>query len=127
MRALTMYVTVLPMSSTTYYCSPKANSTSPAIVASRVIQLISGMGLSINGKQTFCGDFIFSGHTAILTMCTLLIQEYSPKRLYLLPPISRVVSIIGVIMVLVAHGHYTIDVVIAYFVTTRIFLSLIHI
>lgn len=28
---------------------------------------------------------------------------------------------VGVIMVLVAHGHYTIDVLIAYYITTRLF------
>lgn len=31
------------------------------------------------------------------------------------------VSIVGVLMVLIAHGHYTIDVLIAYYVTTRLF------
>lgn len=28
--------------------------------------------------------------------------------------------LVGVIMVLVAHGHYTVDVLIAYYVTTRL-------
>ena len=75
MRSITMYVTVLPMSSTTYYCSPKANSTSALLVGKRVFQLISGFGLSINGKHTYCGDFIYSGHTVILVMCYLIINE----------------------------------------------------
>jgi hypothetical protein len=30
-------------------------------------------------------------------------------------------SVAGVIMVLVAHGHYTVDVLIAYYITTRLF------
>lgn len=30
-------------------------------------------------------------------------------------------AMIGVIMVLVAHGHYTIDILIAYYITTRLF------
>lgn len=29
-------------------------------------------------------------------------------------------SFIGVIMVLISHGHYTVDVLIAYWVTTRL-------
>ncbi|XP_046668045.1 phosphatidylcholine:ceramide cholinephosphotransferase 1-like isoform X3 [Homalodisca vitripennis] len=121
MRSITMYVTVLPMSSTTYICSPKVNHTSVAIVAKRVFQLISGMGLSINGKHTYCGDYIYSGHTIILIMSYLIISEYSPKRLWPLHWASFVVSAVGVMFVLVARGHYTVDVIIAYWVTTRVF------
>ncbi|KAL1139866.1 hypothetical protein AAG570_006843 [Ranatra chinensis] len=121
MRSITMFVTVLPMSSTTYYCSPKANSTSALLVSKRVFQLISGFGLSINGKQTYCGDFIYSGHTVILVMCYLIINEYSPKRLIVLHWGSWLASILGIILVLVARGHYTVDILIAYYVTTRTF------
>lgn len=121
MRSITMYVTVLPMSSTTYHCSPKENHTSPVVVAKRVFQLISGFGLSINGKHTYCGDYIYSGHTIMLTMSYLIISEYSPKRLWPLHWASFVASFIGVIFVLVARGHYTVDVIIAYWVTTRVF------
>ena len=75
MRSVTMYVTVLPVASYTYYCSPKANTTSFLLVAKRVIQLVSGFGLSINGQQTFCGDYIYSGHTVILVSAYLFIKE----------------------------------------------------
>ncbi|XP_039276655.1 phosphatidylcholine:ceramide cholinephosphotransferase 2-like isoform X2 [Nilaparvata lugens] len=121
MRSITMYVTVLPMSSSTYYCSPKANITSISIIGKRVFQLISGFGLSINGKHTYCGDYIYSGHTVILVICYLIISEYSPKRCYLLHWASALTSFVGVILVLLARGHYTVDVLIAYYVTTTIF------
>ncbi|KAI5733013.1 hypothetical protein M8J76_006619 [Diaphorina citri] len=121
LRSITMFVTVLPVSSTSYNCAAKANSTSPRLIASRVLQLISGFGLSINGKHTFCGDYIYSGHTTILAMSYLMIYEYSPKRYFLLHWASFVMSVAGVIMVLVAHGHYTVDVLIAYYITTRLF------
>ncbi|KAJ8870128.1 hypothetical protein PR048_029140 [Dryococelus australis] len=75
MRSITMYVTVLPHSSKTYYCSPKLNETSTLIIMKRVWQLLSGFGLSMNGQHTFCGDFIYSGHTVILTMSYLTIAE----------------------------------------------------
>lgn len=74
-RAITMYVTVLPMSSRTYYCSPKTNETTPLLVVKRVIQLFSGLGLSVNGKHTYCGDFIYSGHTVTLVLSYLFIAE----------------------------------------------------
>ena len=70
-----MYVTVLPVASKTYFCSPKANNTSPLLVTKRVLQLISGFGLSINGKHTYCGDYIYSGHTVVLVLSYLIIKE----------------------------------------------------
>lgn len=75
MRSITMYVTVLPVSSTTYYCSPKTNNITPLVLAKRVFQLLSGFGLSINGKHTYCGDYIYSGHTVILVLGYLIIAE----------------------------------------------------
>ncbi|XP_046392399.1 phosphatidylcholine:ceramide cholinephosphotransferase 2-like isoform X2 [Ischnura elegans] len=121
MRSITMFVTVLPVASQTYYCSPKANETSPFIVARRVLQLLSGFGLSINGQHTFCGDYIYSGHTVILVMSYLIIREYTPKWCYLVHWTACLCALTGVIMVLIARGHYTVDVLIAYYITTRLF------
>lgn len=70
-----MYVTVLPLSSKTYPCAPKANETSPLMVAKRVVKLMSGFGLAVNGKQVYCGDFIYSGHTVILVLSYLIMSE----------------------------------------------------
>jgi hypothetical protein len=75
MRSITMYVTVLPMSSTTYYCSPKSNTTDTVVVLTRAWHIMTGLGLSVNGKHTYCGDFIYSGHTVMLCMAYLTIAE----------------------------------------------------
>ncbi|CAN7994004.1 unnamed protein product [Ixodes hexagonus] len=75
MRSITMFVTQVPVASTTYYCSPKANTTNPLLILKRVAQLLSGFGLSINGQHTFCGDYIYSGHTVILTLAYLVVRE----------------------------------------------------
>ncbi|XP_076174753.1 phosphatidylcholine:ceramide cholinephosphotransferase 2 isoform X4 [Ptiloglossa arizonensis] len=120
MRSITMYVTVLPVASKTYFCSPKANNTSSILVMKRVLQLISGFGLSINGKHTYCGDYIYSGHTVVLVLSYLIIKEYSPRRCQPIHWLAGIAVLVGVIMVLVAHGHYTVDVLIAYYVTTRL-------
>ncbi|CAG9563198.1 unnamed protein product [Danaus chrysippus] len=81
-RSVTMFVTVLPVSSKTYFCSPKSNSTTPLLVIKRMFYLISGFGLSINGKHTYCGDYIYSGHTMVLVLSYLIVAEYSPKKLW---------------------------------------------
>lgn len=83
MRSITMYVTVLPIASKTYYCSPKANNTSALLVTKRVLQLISGFGLSINGKHTYCGDYIYSGHTVVLVLSYLILKECTYLFLFL--------------------------------------------
>ena len=70
-----MYVTVLPKADPTYQCSPKVNTTSVVLVIKRAIQLLSGFGLSINGQHTFCGDYIYSGHTVCLVMAYLIVKE----------------------------------------------------
>ncbi|XP_023322318.1 phosphatidylcholine:ceramide cholinephosphotransferase 2 [Eurytemora carolleeae] len=77
-RALTMFVTVLPKADPSYTCKPKLDNTTalPALVIfKRILTLMSGMGLSINGKHIYCGDYIFSGHTMVLTMGYLVIRE----------------------------------------------------
>jgi len=119
-RAITMYVTVLPKADTTYTCVPKQNTTTAYVIAERVLKIISGGGLSINGKHVYCGDYIFSGHTMVLTMGYYAIREYSPRRFFLLHWLSLCTSVAGVILLLLARGHYSIDVVIAYWITSRL-------
>lgn len=120
-RSVTMFVTVVPVSSKTYYCSPKSNNTTPLLVLKRMFYLISGFGLSINGKHTYCGDYIYSGHTMVLVLSYLIVAEYSPRKLWPMHWAMWGSALLGVSFVLLAHGHYTVDVVIAYYVTTRLF------
>ncbi|XP_022918083.1 phosphatidylcholine:ceramide cholinephosphotransferase 2-like isoform X3 [Onthophagus taurus] len=120
-RAITMFVTVMPISNKSYYCSPKLNHTTPLVIVQRIATLFSGLGLSVNGKHVFCGDYIYSGHTVILIFSYLFMSEYTPKKLYLLHWLYAAFALVGVAMVQLSHGHYTVDVVIAYYITTRIF------
>lgn len=119
-RALTMMITVLPKSDKDYECHPKQNETTPMMYVERVLTIISGGGLSINGKHVFCGDYIFSGHTMTLTLGYLAIKQYSPKRFQLLHWASFLAALLGVIFLLLARGHYTIDVLLAYYVSSRL-------
>lgn len=82
-RSVTMWVTALPKADPSYECAPKLNRT-PTVgdVFHRVSQIVLGMGLSINGRHVFCGDFIYSGHTMIILMGHLVIRDC--KSCYLL-------------------------------------------
>jgi shingomyelin synthase len=70
-----MFVTVLPVASKTYECKEKSNSTSASLVFHRTFELLLGMGLSVNGRHKYCGDYIYSGHTMILVLGALVIRE----------------------------------------------------
>ncbi|OCT97162.1 hypothetical protein XELAEV_18009386mg [Xenopus laevis] len=87
----------------------------------RILRLISGGGLSITGSHILCGDFLYSGHTVILTLTYLFIKEYSPRHFWWYHLICWLLSAAGIICILVAHEHYTVDVLVAYYVTTRLF------
>lgn len=118
-----MVLTILPVADEKYrdeVCMPQSNETTALDIGRRVLKLVSGMGLSINGKHVYCGDYIYSGHTMTIIMACLIIKEYSPRRWVLLHYASMAIGIAGVVTLLIARGHYSIDVVIAYWITTRI-------
>ena len=58
-----------------YKCSEKAGNITAILVVNRVVTILSGGGLSINGKHVYCGDYIFSGHTVIFVMAYLCIKQ----------------------------------------------------
>lgn len=123
-RAVTMLVTSLPSANREYHCDAQLNHTITAgEVAHRVIKIISGFGLSINGQHVYCGDWIFSGHTMILVLSYLIVEEYTDARIRIIWLVHWLLALCawaGVGMLLVSRGHYTVDVVIAYYVTTRL-------
>jgi phosphatidylethanolamine phospholipase C len=84
---------------------------------------------------------MFSGHTVMLTLLNHCITEckswknYLEKKTYIfliyldttsdfyvLHLLSWLCNLLGMILILAAHEHYTIDVFIAFFLTSRLFL-----
>jgi len=128
-RAITMMVTVLPKANKDYYCEPKLKTKGQVLtfgtVLLRVVKLLSGFGLTMNGKHTYCGDFIFSGHTMTLVLSCLAIREYTSKRLWVVHWLYVLSTFAGVCFLMLGRGHYSIDVLIAYWITTRLW-YLIH-
>ncbi|KAM9425166.1 phosphatidylcholine:ceramide cholinephosphotransferase 2 [Pholidichthys leucotaenia] len=125
-RCVTMYITTLPVPSTHLICAPKLYGDSTAKVR-RILRVMSGGGLSLTGTNVMCGDYLYSGHTIMLMLSYLFIKEYSPSRgrfswlWKLYRCICWCLSFCGIICILIAREHYSIDVVIAYFVITRSF------
>jgi len=119
-RSVTFFVTVLPKPDASFNCAPQLNNTSVLVVLERFITLATGFGLTINGNYVYCGDYIYSGHTTMLVSCYLIIQEYSPKRWFVLHYTFFISSALGVIFLLLQRGHYSVDCIIAYWITTRV-------
>jgi len=123
-RSITLYITALPKPDPNYPCAPKLNHTITfSELMSRVIQIAAGGGLSLGGAQVYCGDFIFSGHTLVLMMSFFVIREYSPRtrKFHLLFHLtSLMIAVTGVVLLLLSRGHYSIDCLLAYWVTSRV-------
>ncbi|KAM6908898.1 phosphatidylcholine:ceramide cholinephosphotransferase 2 [Xenentodon cancila] len=119
-RCITMYITTLPVPGKHMVCAPKLYDDSTGKIW-RILRLISGGGLSLTGSHLMCGDFLYSGHTVMLTLSYLFIKEYSPRWMWWYHWFCWLLSASGVVCILVGHEHYSIDVVIGYFVTTRTF------
>ena len=81
-RSVTIFVTVLPKSDPRYPCSEKAGNITALLVVNRVVQILSGGGLSINGKHVYCGDYMFSGHTVVFVMAYLCIKQCEYHSMY---------------------------------------------
>ncbi|KAK4472265.1 hypothetical protein MN116_003534 [Schistosoma mekongi] len=122
LRSVTMIITSLsvPGKHLADHCSPYIVKNQTERLK-RVLNIWLGMGMSISGIQT-CGDYMFSGHTVCLTLLNFFITEYSPSKLHLLHTFSWVLNIFGVFFILACHEHYSIDVFVAIYVTSRLFL-----
>ncbi|KAM6951069.1 phosphatidylcholine:ceramide cholinephosphotransferase 1 [Aplochiton taeniatus] len=119
-RCITMYITTLPVPGMHFQCSPKLFGDHVSQMR-RVMKMIAGGGLTITGSHHMCGDYLYSGHTVMLTLTYLFIKEYSPKRFWWYQWFCWALSVMGLFCILLAHDHYSIDVVVAYYITTRLF------
>uniref|UniRef100_G3N586 Sphingomyelin synthase-like domain-containing protein n=1 Tax=Gasterosteus aculeatus aculeatus TaxID=481459 RepID=G3N586_GASAC len=73
-RCVTMYITTLPVPGKHMVCAPKLYNDSTGKIW-RILGMISGGGLSLTGSHLMCGDFLYSGHTVMLTLSYLFIKE----------------------------------------------------
>lgn len=83
--------------------------------------ILSGVGLYASGVRT-CGDYMFSGHTVWLTLTAHFISEYTPTKMYWLHTLTWVMNLFGLFFILGSHEHYSIDVFVGFYITSRLFL-----
>ncbi|XP_070544478.1 sphingomyelin synthase-related protein 1-like [Ptychodera flava] len=120
LRSATIFVTSLPETGQHIDCSADFTGS----VWSRLwksFQIFIKLGMASTGGRT-CGAYLYSGHAMVMTNLTFFITEYSPRSFWMLHLIIWMMSVTGMFCILAAHGHYTVDVVIAFYVTTRMFI-----
>eukprot|EP01116_Phalansterium_solitarium_P025652 TRINITY_DN9911_c0_g1_i1.p1 TRINITY_DN9911_c0_g1~~TRINITY_DN9911_c0_g1_i1.p1 ORF type:complete len:432 (-),score=155.32 TRINITY_DN9911_c0_g1_i1:233-1528(-) len=120
LRCLTMFVTSLSVPGAHLKCDVCVGASLEEKLAHAYL-IISGLGLSVNGVRT-CGDYMFSGHTVMLTLLNYFITEYTPSSWHGLHLLTLSLNMGGAFFVLAAHEHYSIDVFIAFFIGSRLFL-----
>jgi len=120
LRCVTMLITSLSVPGAHLKCDPDSY---PEIWMRlhRAFVIWSGFGMTLQGVRT-CGDYMFSGHTTVITLLNMFITEYTPARWYPLHTATWVANLFGVFFILAAHEHYSIDVFIAFYISSRLFL-----
>ena len=101
-RVATIYVTILPVPKLAPgHCMPPTDGSLKQLFE-RSFGTLAGGGMDMTGKN-MCGDYMYSGHTCVLTSTCLFILEYSPKRWWIYHYLVQLAAITGVICILIAH------------------------
>lgn len=121
-RSVLMWSTNLPIPGTHLDCASKSSDLGEKLA--RAGKLYLGGGLSMSGSHMFCGDYMYSGHTVVIMTMYLFLRYYTPQSTLtsrILHKILAVIAALALLGILLGHDHYTIDVILAYYVTTRLF------
>lgn len=129
-RSFTTVVTSLPVPGLHVVCQPYYGENYNFVyVMKQTFKTLSGFGMQMtNDPKLACGGYLFSGHTVVILSSLLYNFRYIPQHIFLhniIYKIWRYISItmssIGILCVILAHEHYTVDVVVAYYFITRLF------
>lgn len=128
-RCATLLATTLPVTAPEIAarCPPKLEH-NVLLVTKKIALSIIGAGMSVTNNNV-CGDYLYSGHTLILVLSATFLIHYVPvdsavfRRCPLLYNIwyysVLMGTFVGIIGTVLSREHYSIDVIVAYFFTTR--------
>lgn len=120
LRCVTMLVTSLSVPGTHLKCDVSVGSSHEEKLQ-HAWKIISHFALSVSGVRT-CGDYMFSGHTVILTILNYFINDYTPPSWKGLHTFTWLLNCFGMFFILAGHEHYSIDVFVAFYISSRLFL-----
>uniref|UniRef100_A0A0K0FMC6 PAP2_C domain-containing protein n=1 Tax=Strongyloides venezuelensis TaxID=75913 RepID=A0A0K0FMC6_STRVS len=127
LRAVIMAVTYLPPSfnNRDEICEPQLNRTGVYWdeVMKRFLTYVVTLGLTSSQEKILCGDLMFSGHTIVLSIMYFTTLKYTPRKLALLRYIVTPITFCGMAALVVSGGHYSMDVLIAYWISSHVFWS----
>ncbi|KRX38976.1 Sphingomyelin synthase-related protein 1 [Trichinella murrelli] len=119
LRCVTMMITSLSVPGQHLECQARVTDWNMKI--SHAFKIWYGLGMSLLNVRT-CGDYMFSGHTTVVTMLNHFITEYTPDNWRLLHTMSWVANLFAIFFILAAHEHYSLDVFVAFYISSRLFL-----
>ncbi len=121
-RAICIALIQVPVPSKRTFCGPKVMPMTSGVLVERVVGTVTRLGMNLYKERHLCGDLIVSGHTITFTISWLLTREYGPKAFHRwLPKLIWLMGAMGIVCMLLARKHYTVDILLAYALTTRIF------
>lgn len=127
LRAIVLGVTFLPpaFENRDKICRPQMNGTSMYAdeIMTRFVTYVVTLGLTSGQPEILCGDLMFSGHTVVLSIMYFTQLRYSPRGLYILRWLALPITFLGIAALVLSGGHYTMDVLIAYWLTSHVFWS----
>ncbi|WAQ96972.1 SAMD8-like protein [Mya arenaria] len=103
LRCVSMLITSLSVPGIHLQCDQKFETWYAKLT--RTYEIWSGMGMTIHGVNS-CGDYMFN----------------TPRRMLQLHTFTWVCNLFAIFFLLAAHEHYSIDVFIAFYITSRLFL-----
>lgn len=121
MRSITLAATQLPSGYTDNQgrCREQVESKA-SVFFGRLFEQTIRIGFQ-SKDQMLCGDLLFSGHTLVMVTCSLAVAYYLPKSIKPLQWIAHLSCFVGMICMIISRTHYTIDVIIAYWLSNMVF------